>query len=119
VSGSGTAVFCIAPQLALNITPLGVHNAPLQIFTWVADFAAELYAQQIELRFVVALLDGPEIQGNRGKFVDDRNCLAVLGEVDGLHVVSAGVAGFDSHVGKIRRGVNHKLGDAFLAASRA
>src|SRR5713101_510875 len=78
-----------------------------------------LHAQQVELQLGVAVLLRPEIQGNRGKLIHNWDGKPVLGEVHGLDVHLAGVAGLDAHVLELAGCVSCQLLKPLLPAARA
>jgi hypothetical protein len=67
----------------------------------------------------VSTLLGPEVEGNRSEFVDQRVGEAVLAKVDGLEVSVAGVAAFDADVWELVGGIDRKFGMIFLVAAGA
>src|SRR4029077_17542501 len=75
------------------------------------------HAQQVGMELGVTVFLRPEIQRDRGEFVDKRVGQTVLREVDRLDVGLAGVAALDANVGECFGGVDGKLGVIFLAAS--
>jgi hypothetical protein len=72
--------------------------------------------KEVKLHLLVAVLAGPEIEGDGGEFVDDRVGEAGFGEVDGLEVLPAVVAAVDANVGKLVGGINRELLMIFFAA---
>jgi hypothetical protein len=59
----------------------------------------------------------PQVQRDRGKFVDQRVGQTVFREVNGFDVGVAGIAALDSHVRKLFSGIDRKFALVLLAAS--
>jgi len=55
------------------------------------------------------MLDRPEVERCGGDFIDQRNAVAIPGEIDRLEVGAAGVAGFDPNSRILVGGVARKL----------
>ena len=70
------------------------------------------------MEFGVAVFLRPQIERDRGEFVDQGVGEAVLSEIDGLDVGVAGIAAVDPHVGELVSGVNRQFGSILLTASR-
>ena len=62
------------------------------------------------------MFSGPEVENDRGQFIDFGDGAAVLGEVDRLEVDAAGVTRFDADVRKFFGGVDGKFVFVFFAA---
>lgn len=67
----------------------------------------------------VSALLRPEVEGDRGEFVDERVGKAVLAEVNGLDVGVACVAALDADIGELVGGIDRQLGVVFLVATGA
>ena len=67
----------------------------------------------------VMMFLGPERQRDCRQVVDDGNCVAVLGEVDGAEIGVAGVAALDADVWELLRYVHRKFFLILFAAGRA
>ena len=67
----------------------------------------------------IALLCGPQRKRHGGDVVDDRNGVAVFGEVDGAEEVLAGVAGIHADVRKLFGDVHRQLCLAGFTATGA
>ena len=76
-----------------------------------------LGAKEIGVDAGVAVLAGPERERDGSEVVDERDGVAVFGEVDGADVEVAGVAGFDAKVRKLLDHINGELALGFFAAS--
>ena len=71
------------------------------------------------MEFHITVLLRPEVERDRGEFVNQRVGQAVLGEIDGLDVIVAGVAAFDAYVRELFSCIDGKFGLVFLAAPSA
>ena len=69
------------------------------------------------MEFGVTALLRPEIEWDRGEFVDHRIGQAIFREINRLKVDVAGVAALDAHVGKLISSIDREFGLVFLAAS--
>jgi len=68
---------------------------------------------------LVAVVGSPEIKGDGGEFVDDRNSEAILGHVDGLDVMVTRFTGVDADVRDLLGREDWKRLETVFAAGRA
>jgi hypothetical protein len=61
----------------------------------------------------------PQIEWNKGEFIDERIGESVFREVDGLEIGAAGIAALDADVREAFGAINRKLGAILFLASRA
>jgi hypothetical protein len=78
-----------------------------------------LRAEEIGLGAGVVVLDGPEGEGKCGEVVDERDGVAIGGQVDGADVGVTGFTGFYTDVRKLLGNVDRELGFRLLAAGGA
>src|SRR5207244_12347247 len=78
----------------------------------------KLDPQEVRLQLRVPLLYRPKTPRDRRKFIYYRDGVAVLGQIDRLNVVAAGVASLDSDVVELVCRVNDKLFDVFFSTGR-
>src|SRR5438270_7135693 len=65
------------------------------------------------------MLFRPKAQRDRRQFIYNRNCIAVLRQIDGLDVMMAAIAGFNANVLELVSSVNYQLLDVFFPARGA
>jgi len=62
---------------------------------------------------------GPEREGNGGEVIDQRDSVAVFGEINGAQIEFAGVATLHANVGKLLGHIDGQFGFLLLAARGA
>lgn len=83
------------------------------------DKRAPLRAEQIRLEAGVAVFVGPQGEWDSGQVVNERDRVAIFGQVDRAEEEFASIAGFDPNMGKLFGDVDGKLVFGFLAARGA